>query len=279
MKKAADKSKPSRQELLNELTEGLEQAITEFMDGDTYKDFLSKMSRFHSYSLNNQILIATQRPDATDPATGKPVLSEDGKPKQKIVEKIIPYYKIGYIFDISQTDGEPLPEIAHDLEGELDHAQKDLKDALLSICPVPVHFQSIPGESLHGYYDREKKEIAVDSSLSEKQALKTLIHEMAHAKLHNTEYIPDHHTREVQAESVAYVVCQYFGLDTSDYSFGYISSWSTGKDIKELKQSLEIIRNTSNDMISEAEQALVKMNRPSQVIEEAAQNISKRRCR
>ena len=135
MKKAADKSKPSRQELLNELTEGLEQAITEFMDGDTYKDFLSKMSRFHSYSLNNQILIATQRPDATLCAS----------------------------YTTWKSQGRQVKK----------------------------------GESLHGYYDREKKEIAVDSSLSEKQALKTLIHEMAHAKLHNTEDIPDHHTREV----------------------------------------------------------------------------------
>lgn len=307
----------NRQEVLKDLTEQLEKSIQEFMQGDRYKSFLMQMSKLHDYSLNNQLLIASQRPDATlcasyttwkknnrnvkrgekgikiicpsfhkvqalqdvkDPQTGKPEYLPNGKVKKEIVEKVIPFYKVGVTFDISQTEGEPLTEIASELKGSLDSRQNELKEALLEISPVPVYFQPVSGEA-NGYYDLTKKEIVVDSNLPEKHSLKTLVHELAHSLIHDTD-IPDaprdSQTREVQAESIAYVVCQYFGLDTSEYSFGYISTWSSGKDTQELKNSLEIIRNTSNDIISKVEQKLTKTDSLKQ-----AENISaipKRKC-
>lgn len=312
-----DTKKPSRQEKVQALSEDLEKSIHEFMNGEKYMTFLSSMSKFHTYSLNNQLLIARQRPgatccasyttwnrlnrqvrkgesgikifcpapykstvlrDAKDPATGKPCLLPDGSHKKEAVERIIPYFKVGYVFDISQTDGEALPEIANELTGDLDSSQKELKDALLKICPVPVTFRPIEGEA-HGFYRRDTKEIVVDSTLSEKQSLKTLIHEMGHAMLHNTD-IPDApgdvSTREVQAESVAYVVCKYFGLDTSDYSFGYIAGWSSGRETKELKASLETIREASNSMIDQASAVLEKARAAKQPLEQTAKAVQGR---
>lgn len=308
----------NRQEILNDLTEQLEKSVQGFMDGEKYKSFLSSMAKFHSYSLNNQLLIHMQKPDSTlcasyttwkkfdryvkrgqkgikiicpspykmqtlqtvrDPKTGKPELLADGSKKKEMVEKVIPFYKVGYTYDISQTDGEPLPEVTTRLEGDLDSRQNRLKAALLEISPVPIHFQPISGET-NGYYDLTKKEIVVDSSLSEKYSLKTLIHELAHALLHDTSIKDaprDSPTREVQAESVAYVVCQYFGIDTSDYSFGYISTWSSGKNTEELKKSLEVIRSTSNDIIAKAEQKLTPELLPRQELSENIQK-TKRRC-
>ena len=157
-------------------------------------------------------------------------------------------------------------------------SQKELKDALLKICPVPVTFRPIEGEA-HGFYRRDTKEIVVDSTLSEKQSLKTLIHEMGHAMLHSTD-IPDApgdvSTREVQAESVAYVVCKYFGLDTSDYSFGYIAGWSSGRETKELKASLETIREASNSMIDQASAVLEKARAAKQPLEQTAKAVQGR---
>lgn len=203
MKKTDKKQSKSRQEALNELTAGLEQSIKDFMDGDKYRAFLSKMLHLHNYSLNNQILIARQRPDATLCASytcwkslnrqvkkgesgiqiicpssiksqslkdvrdenGRPVTLPDGSVKQEVVERIIPFFKIGYTFDIKQTEGEPLPELCHNLEGSLSDRQKQIKDILLDICPVPVRFQAISGDA-NGYYDLIQKEIVIDSSLS-----------------------------------------------------------------------------------------------------------------
>lgn len=160
----------------------------------------------------------------------------------------------------------------------MDSSQKELKDALLKICPVPVTFQPIKGEA-HGFYRRDTKEIVVDSTLSEKQSLKTLIHEMGHAMLHSTD-IPDAprdvSTREVQAESVAYVVCKYFGLDTSDYSFGYIAGWSSGRKTKELKASLETIREASNSMIDQASAVLEKARAAKQPLEQTVKAVQGR---
>jgi len=261
------KTTKDRQEVLKDLTEQLEKSIQDFMESEKYKTFLSSMAKFHNYSLNNQILIAVQKPDSTlcagyttwqkqnryvkkgekgiriicpapykkeylkdviDKTTGKPELLPDGKAKQEIVQKVIPFFKVGYVYDISQTEGQPLPEIADILEGDLDEVLKSLKEAMLQVSPVPVRFQPIDGEA-NGFYSPAAGEIVVDSTLSEKQSLKTLIHETAHALLHNPETASSQSTREtkeVEAESVAYVVCQYFGLDTSDYSFGYIAGWS-----------------------------------------------------
>lgn len=300
-------TKEKRQKSLKELTEQLEQSIRSFMDGDRYKEFLGKMSRFHRYSLNNQILIAVQKPEATlcasyttwkkqgryvkkgekgirilcpapykvqalenekDPETGKDRLMKDGKPYQKKVEVVVPAYKVGYTYDISQTDGEKLPELVSILEGSLDNSQKVLRDVLLEISPVPVFFRPVPGNA-NGFYDRKEREIVVDERLPEMQALKTLIHEMGHAILHNAEnkVQADSATREVQAESVAYIVCQHFGIDTSEYSFGYISGWSSKRDVPELRMSLDIIRTTANDIIGQVEQILAKTKQPEEKME------------
>lgn len=204
----------------------------------------------------------------------------DGNVKREIVEVIIPHFKIGYTFDVNQTEGKPLVELSQQLTGELTDSQKELKDALLQISPIPVSFQPIEG-SANGFYSLDKNAITVDSTLSEKQSVKTLIHEIAHATIHNIN-IPDapkdSPTREVQAESIAYVVCQYFGMDVSDYSFGYIAGWSTGKDTKELKESLEIIHDTSNDIISKTEQTLTQMQSVKQKVSETIQPKRRGRC-
>lgn len=315
----SNSEKKDKKEALKEITEQLEKSIHDFMNGEKYKNFLNQMSKFHSYSLNNQILIAIQRPKATicasysgwksqgrqvkkgetgikiicpalykkekikdviDPKTGKPELLADGSVKREIVSIVIPYYKIGYTFDVSQTEGKPLVQLSQQLTGELTDSQKELKEALLQVCPVPVSFRPIE-DSANGFYSLDKNEITVDSTISEKQSLKTLIHELAHATIHNVN-IPDvpkdSPTREVQAESIAYVICEYFGMDVSEYSFGYIAGWSTGKDIKELKQSLEIIHNTSNDIISKVEQTLSQTKSAKQTISETVQSKHKGRC-
>lgn len=313
------KTTKDRQEVLKALTEQLEKSIQDFMESEKYKAFLSSMAKFHNYSLNNQILIAVQKPDSTlcagyttwqkqnryvkkgekgikiicpspykkeylkdviDKTTGKPELLPDGRTKQKIVQKVIPFFKVGYVYDISQTEGQPLPEIADILEGDLDEGLKSLKEAMLQASPVPVCFQPIDGET-NGFYSPAAGEIVVDSTLSEKQSLKTLIHETAHALLHNPEASSSQSTREtkeVEAESVAYVVCQYFGLDTSDYSFGYIAGWSSGKGTPELKASLENIRNTSNEIISNVEQILIKKETLEQTVSQVLPEVHRGRC-
>lgn len=313
------KTTKDRQEVLKDLTEQLEKSIQDFMESEKYKTFLSSMAKFHNYSLNNQILIAVQKPDSTlcagyttwqkqnryvkkgekgiriicpapykkeylkdviDKTTGKPELLPDGKAKQEIVQKVIPFFKVGYVYDISQTEGQPLPEIADILEGDLGEGLKSLKEAMLQVSPVPVRFQPIDGEA-NGFYSPTAGEIVVDSTLSEKQSLKTLIHETAHAILHNPEAASSQSTREtkeVEAESVAYVVCQYFGLDTSDYSFGYIAGWSSGKGTPELKASLETIRETSNGIITKTEQILAAKTTLEQTVPQVLPEIHRGRC-
>ncbi|MFR6523008.1 MAG: ArdC-like ssDNA-binding domain-containing protein [Lachnospiraceae bacterium] len=313
------KTTKDRQEVLKDLTEQLEKSIQDFMESEKYKTFLSSMAKFHNYSLNNQILIAVQKPDSTlcagyttwqkqnryvkkgekgiriicpapykkeylkdviDKTTGKPELLPDGRTKQEIVQKVIPFFKVGYVYDISQTEGQPLPEIADILEGDLDEGLKSLKEAMLQVSPVPVCFQPIDGEA-NGFYSPAAGEIVVDSTLSEKQSLKTLIHETAHALLHNPETASSQSTREtkeVEAESVAYVVCQYFGLDTSDYSFGYIAGWSSGKGTPELKASLETIRETSNGIITKTEQILAAKTTLEQTVPQVLPEIHRGRC-
>ena len=309
----------NQEEKLRELTEKLQESVRDFMDGPKYKAFLKQMAQFHSYSFNNQLLIAMQRPDATlcasyagwraqnrqvkkgekgikiicpapykvsylkdkiDPATGQPELLADGTPKKEKAEKTITYFKIGHIFDVSQTEGEPLPEIMHPLDGSLDKQQQKVLDSILNISPVPVTFEPIPSPA-NGFYSLTEKRIVVDASLSEQHKLKTLIHEISHAMLHDTS-IPDApkdaSTREVQAESIAYVVSSFFGLDTSDYSFGYIAGWSSGKDVRELKSSLEVIRNTSNDIITKAKRALSQTSAVTRKETEPVLDAVKRRC-
>ena len=285
-------------EKLKEITDRLEQGIRELFDSERYKEYLRVMSKFHNYSFNNTLLIAMQKPDASliagfnawknnfkrnvmkgekgikilapspfkikqemekiDPATQKPVIGADGKPVTEEKEITIPAFKVVSVFDVSQTEGKEIPNLAVDmLTGDVERF-KDVFAALEKTSPVPIGFEKIEGGA-HGYYHLEEKRIAIDEGMSELQTLKTAIHEIAHAKLHDidlnapvTEQAdrPDRRTREVQAESVAYAVCQHYGLDTSDYSFGYVAGWSSGRELDELKSSLETIRSAAAEIIN-----------------------------
>lgn len=289
---------------LKEITDRLEQGITELFESEHYKEYLRVMSRFHNYSFNNTLLIAMQFPGATrlagfqswkkfgrhvkkgekgikviapapykttitvgknDPHTLQPILGTDGKPVTEEKEVVVPRYKVVSTYDISQTEGKPLPEIASTLTGSVD-SYDDIMVALEQISPVPIGFEDISG-SAHGYYSLADKRIAVQEGMSEQQTLKTLIHEISHAKLHDydlkapTDERPDidRETMECQAESVAFTVCHHFGLDTSGYSFGYIAGWSSGRELKELCSSLEIIRDTAADIIDDVENQLQEL--------------------
>ena len=192
-----------------------------------------------------------------DPHTQKPIIGKDGKPVTEEKEITIPAYKVVSVFDVSQTEGKELPDIAVDeLTGDVDR-YKDFFAALEKTSPVPIAFENIEGGS-HGYYHLEDKRIAINEGMSELQTLKTAIHEIAHAKLHDIDLNApkdeqprvDRRTREVEAESVAYTVCQHYGLDTSDYSFGYVAGWSSGRELSELKSSLETIRSAAAEIIN-----------------------------
>ncbi|NBJ83785.1 DUF4316 domain-containing protein [bacterium 1XD42-94] len=283
-------------EKLKEITDRLEQGITELFDSERYKEYLQVMSKFHNYSFNNTLLIAMQKPDASliagfnawknnfgrnvmrgekgirilapspykirqevekkDPQTGKTVIGKDGKPVTETKEIQIPAYKVVAVFDVSQTEGRELPSIsANELTGDVEQYE-DFFAALEKTSPVPMGFEKIEGTA-HGYYHLEEKRIAIDEGMSQLQNLKTAIHEIAHAKLHDIDLNapeqpdrPDRRTREVQAESIAYTVCQHYGLDTSDYSFGYVAGWSSGRELAELKISLETIRATAAEIIN-----------------------------
>ena len=294
---------------LKEITDRLEKGIMELFDSDRYKEYLRVMSKFHNYSFNNTLLIAMQKPDASlvagfqswknnfkrnvvkgekgikilapspfkikqemekiDPATQKPVIGADGKPVKEEKEITIPAFKVVSVFDVSQTEGKELPDIAVDmLTGDVERF-KDVFAALEKTSPVPIGFEKIEGNS-HGYYHLEEKRIAIDEGMSELQTIKTAIHEIAHAKLHDIDPNapkekqadrPDRRTREVQAESVAYAVCQHYGLDTSDYSFGYVAGWSSGRELDELKSSLETIRSTAAEIINSIDEHLQEIQK------------------
>lgn len=283
---------------VKEITAQLEAGVKDLFNSERYQDYLKAMSKFHDYSLNNTLLIVMQKPDASlvagfnkwrdeferhvkrgekgikilapapykikkeleklDP-DGKPIIGEDGKPVTEQKEITIPAFKVVSVFDVSQTDGKEIPDIAVDsLTGSVEQYE-DFFKALEQTSPVPVGFERIESGA-HGYYHNAEKRIALNEGESELQTVKTLIHEIAHAKLHDIDLNappeqqqerPSRRTREVEAESIAYTVCQHFGLDTSDYSFGYVAGWSSDKDIKELKASLETIRATASELITE----------------------------
>ena len=296
-------------ERMKEITDRLETGIQELFESERYKAYLTTMSKFHSYSFNNTLLIAMQggqlvagynkwRDDfhrnvkrgekgikILAPAPykvkkevpkldeqGKPVMDKDGKPLTEVQETQVPAFKIVSVFDVSQTEGEPLPSIGVDELARNVEQYEDFFKALEQTSPVPMTFEDIPGGS-HGYYHLTEKRIAIQENMSELQTLKTAIHEIAHAKLHAidpdapvTEQAdrPDSRTREVQAESVAYAVCQHYGLDTSDYSFGYVAGWSSGKDLKELRASLETIRATAHELITTIDGHLAELQQQRQ---------------
>ena len=303
-------------ERMKEITDRLETGIQELFESERYKAYLTTMSKFHSYSFNNTLLIAMQggqlvagynkwRDDfhrnvkkgekaikilAPAPfkakkevqkldAQGRPVMGKDGKPVTEVQEIQVPAFKIVSVFDVSQTEGEPLPSIGvEELTGSVERYGEFFK-ALEQTSPVPIGFEDIPGGS-HGYYHLTEKRIAIQEGMSELQTLKTAIHEIAHSKLHAIDPEapaieqadrPDSRTREVQAESVAYAVCQHYGLDTSDYSFGYVAGWSSGKDLKELKASLETIRATAHDLITTIDGHLAQLQKERQAQQEQPQ--------
>ena len=285
-----------RNQRMKEITERLEQGVKDIFTSEMYANYLRTMSQFHSYSFNNTLLIHLQKPEASlvagyqtwqkkfhrqvrrgekgiqiiapapirtreeiekvDPATMEPVLKPDGTPEMEEVEYTIPRFRVTTVFDVSQTEGEPLPELeTPELLGSVENYEIFMQ-AIRDISPVPIRFDEIESGA-KGYYSSVDKEIVIQESMSESQTMKTGIHEVTHAKLHDRDIIEemdekkDQMTREVEAESVAYTVCQYFGLDTSDYSFPYIAGWSSDRDMKELRSSMDTIRKVAGEMIEQ----------------------------
>lgn len=285
-----------RQERVKELTDKLEEGLKDLFNSENYKQWLVCMSRFHKYSLNNSLLITLQRPDATlvasytswikqgrfvkrgekgisifapitrkheveqyltDPNTGEILTNSDGTMRTETVEKKLASFKVVSVFDISQTEGKELPSISvNELTGEVEQYESFF-EALKRTCPVPVEFEQIESGA-KGYFHHTENRIAIQQNMSQAQTIKTAVHEMAHQKLHSIDPLSQtRNSKEVEAESVAFVVCQHYGIDTSDYSFGYIAGWSTGKESVELKASLNTIRNAANEMIADIDRNLL----------------------
>ena len=299
--------KQSSKERIKEITAGIEKGIMELFESDRYRNYLTTMSRFHKYSLNNVMLIHAQRPDATlvagfnkwknsfgrhvkkgekgiqilaptpykikqeaqklDPDTKLPLLDENGEPVTEEKEVTIPMFKVVSVFDVSQTDGRPLPQISSTLTGDVAEYEIFL-EALRRTSPVPISFQAMePG--MDGYFAPKKQKIFLREGMSQVQTICAAVHEIAHSKLHDYEHMTEladdretilvpgeksRNTEEVEAESISYAVCQYFGIETAENSFGYIAAWSQGKELKELRASLETINKTSSELISGIEQ-------------------------
>ena len=345
--------KPTNRERLQEITAGIEQGINELFESDKYRRYLSVMSRFHRYSVNNTMLIYMQRPDATlvagynkwknqfsrhvkrgehgitiiaptpykkkieeqklDPDTKAPMLDKDGKVIMEEKEIEIPLFRPVKVFDISQTDGKPLPELAASLSGNVQNYEVFM-EALRRSAPVPIEFEPMDA-NMDGYFSSDQQRIAIREGMSEVQTVSAAVHETAHSKLHDpkraepeptwkvvmvsdggtkrdysqgfateaeaeqfaadadwrfvdenqfewrleveedhsaeVQAAKDRHTEEVQAESISYAVCQYYGIQTGENSFGYIASWSQGKELKELRASLEVINKTAGELISD----------------------------
>ena len=298
---------------VKEITARLEQGIQAIFDSDRYKEFLTAMSKFHDYSLNNTILIAMQGGnlvkgysqwqkefdrhvksgekgikifapapykvkklvDKIDPDTRKPILDSEGKTVKEEKEVTVPAFKVVTVFDISQTEGKEFPDLSvKPLLADVEQYE-DFFAALEKASPVPIAFEQITNGA-NGYFSLTDKRIAIKEGVSELQAVKTAIHEIAHAKLHDVDLNApleeqnrvDRRSREVQAESVAYTVCQHFGLDTSDYSFGYVAGWSSGKEMTELKASLETIQATAKELITEIEGHFTELQQQRQTEQE-----------
>lgn len=255
---------------VKEITAKLEQGVKDIFDSGRWTEYLKTMSKFHNYSACNCLLIMMQCPAASLVAgyrTWQKEFKRNVKKGEKAIRILAPMqrkykdvdedgneieimyttYRAVPVFDLSQTDGEPVKTIAKELKGEAD---ADLIAKLVKVAPVPVSFTDFVG-SAYGYYSHDG-EIVVRNSIDDKQKVKTLVHEIAHSILHcedGEQAEADRRTREVQAESVAYVVLNYLGIDTSEYSFGYVAAWGAGRDMKELQASLEVIRKTAGDII------------------------------
>ena len=319
--------KQSNKDRIKEITAGIEQGIKELFESDRYRQYLSTMSRFHKYSLNNVMLIHSQRPDATlvagfnkwknqfgrhvkkgergiqilapvpfkkkvdevklDPHTKAPILDKDGNLVKEEKEVSVPMFKVVSVFDVSQTDGKPLPVLAHSLSGDVQQYEVFI-ESLRRTSPVPIVIAHTDRD-VDGFFDLTAQQITIQDGMSQVQTICAGVHEIAHSKLHNYDKMTeladdgvtvlapeekDRHTEEVEAESISYAVCQYFGIETADNSFGYIASWSQGKELKELRASLETINRTSSELISSIEQHFkeickergIAINAPAEVV-------------
>ena len=271
--------KDSTKEKVKKITEQLEQGVQDLFSSEKYAEYLRFVGKFHRYSANNCLLIAMQMPEASMVAGFKkwqelgrfvkkgskgiailaPIqrkfMKEVENEKGEKTEEEVKYlaFMPTYVFDVSQTDGAELPGICEDLTGD---AEEELIEKVISISPVPVQFGKVPGKA-KGFFHKDGY-IVIREGMSGQQTLKTLVHEIAHSILHckgGEEEKTTGETKEVQAESTAYAVCSYFGIDTSDYSFGYVAGWSSGKEVKELQASLDVIQKTASSMIEQIEAA------------------------
>lgn len=306
----AEKQNPK--ERLKEITDSIEAGIKELFDSDKYKSYLQTMSRFHKYSLNNTMLISMQKPDATlvagfnkwrdqfsrnvkkgergikiiaptpyktkreqeklDPDTKAPLLDVNGKTVMEEVEVKIPMFKVVSVFDVEQTEGKPLPELAEDLTGDVTKYPIFL-EALKRTSPVPIGFEHMTEQD--GYFNIKDQRIAIRDDMSEVQTISAVIHEIAHSKLHNPEteiaettnpaMAISRRTKEVQAESISFAVCNYYGIKTDENSFGYIASWSKGKELAELRSSLETINKTASELIKTIDQHFAEISKEREV--------------
>ena len=297
---------------MKEITDRLEQGILGIYESDRYADYLRTMSKFHDYSLNNTILIAMQggnlvkgykqwekefdrhvkpgekaikiiapapftvkkQVEKIDPDTQKPVFDKNGKAVTEEKEIQIPAFRVVSVFDVSQTEGKELPDLGiKELTGDVEQYQ-DFFAALEKTSPFAMGFEALSG-SIKGRCNYEEKCILINEGMDELQNIKTAIHEIAHATLHDIDKDaperPDRRTREVQAESVAYAVCQHYGLDTSDYSFGYVAGWSSGRELSELKSSLETIRSAAAEIINSIDETLAELSKAQDMEQTAGQ--------
>ena len=325
MNKTNEIYKSSSMEEIKESINSAIEKIFSYMESDSYKTFLQTMAKFHSYSLNNTILIAMQKPDATlvagyaawkknfgrqvlkgeqgirilaptpykkkmevdviDPATGQARLNPDGTKATEMKEIMVPAFKVVNVFDVSQTDGRPLPSIGvNELTGDVKQYEMFF-EALKRSCPIPIGFEQIDSGA-KGYYHTVDHRIALQEGMSQIQTIKTLIHEMTHQKLHSMdpkELPPEEprltrNAKEVEAESVAYTVAQHYGIETSDYSFAYIAGWSAGKDTPELKASLDRIRKAADELITTIDGHLAELQKEKAWEHLAANDVRNIQC-
>ena len=296
--------KQTSKDRMREIVDSIENGIKELFESDKYQQYLSTMSRFHRYSVNNTMLIYMQRPDAThvagfnkwrnqfgrnvlkgekgiriiaptpykkkveeiktDPETNAPVLDADGKAIIEEKEIRIPMFKVVSVFDVSQTAGKPLPQLAADLSGNVQQYEVFM-EALRRASPVPMEIKPVARDT-DGFFSIKAQSITIRAGMSEVQTVCAAVHEIAHAKLHDYEHMTEladdgetilvpgeksRNTEEVEAESISYAVCQYYGIETGENSFGYIATWSKGKELKELRASLETINKTASELITD----------------------------
>ena len=304
--------KQTNKDRMREIVDSIENGIKELFESDKYRKYLATMSRFHRYSVNNTMLIYMQRPDAThvagfnkwrdqfgrnvlkgekgiriiaptpykkkveeiktDPETNAPVLDADGKAIIEEKEIRIPMFKVVSVFDVSQTAGKPLPQLAADLSGNVQQYEVFM-EALRRASPVPMEIKPVARDT-DGFFSIKAQSITIRAGMSEVQTVCAAVHEIAHAKLHDYEHMTEladdgetilvpgeksRNTEEVEAESISYAVCQYYGIETGENSFGYIATWSKGKELKELRASLETINKTASELITDIDRHFVEI--------------------